>query len=236
PGPPRHPPPPPRHPPPVPPPPGQFNAVAVGRVVRYEEAKGYGFIAPEDGGEEIFFLRSELPPELASCTRREQIMDIHAEFEVTRNSDGKLRAKKMVLLYGSSGGSSSSSSNNNNTNNNSSSSRSTGLDRPGLNIGTIMNYDAKGFGFIKSDHIAEDIFFLRSELPPELDGREPRRDEVVDKVVEFEVRTMPDGKLRAERLQFPHGRPSGGRAPEGKKGIPVSGTFIGKIRRFDRSK
>merc|ERR1719247_1562691 len=69
--------------------------------------------------------------------------------------------------------------------------------------GPIARYDpAKGFGFIACEPLHEDIFFLRSELPPEL--KEEGKDKIVNVQVEFEIchSDKGDGKLRARRLRI----------------------------------
>jgi len=62
-------------------------------------------------------------------------------------------------------------------------------------------YPAKGYGFLTPDEIDEDIFFLRSELPKDLQLTQ-RHEDVVSQRVEFEVRIMPDGKLRGQRMSL----------------------------------
>eukprot|EP00439_Symbiodinium_sp_Y106_P051162 s5526_g6.t2 len=115
---------------------------------------------------------------------------------------------------------------------------------PAVKTGVIRSYDTKkGFGFIKPDDMQEDAFYLRSELPPELAGGEPRREQVVDRRVEFEVRVMGDGKLRAERIAFlrgpgPPGPPGpGGPGPRAPAPPMLPGPFReGRIRNFYPSK
>jgi len=34
--------------------------MATGRIIRFDEIKGYGFISPSDGGEDIFVHANEL--------------------------------------------------------------------------------------------------------------------------------------------------------------------------------
>merc|ERR1719440_2388539 len=60
--------------------------------------------------------------------------------------------------------------------------------------GPIVRYDpAKGFGFINCEPLREDIFFLRSEMPPEI--KEEGKDKVVNVQVEFQIGHREDGKL-----------------------------------------
>jgi cold shock protein len=39
---------------------GEGGVVAKGRVVRFDEVRGYGFVAPEDGGEDVFVHVNDL--------------------------------------------------------------------------------------------------------------------------------------------------------------------------------
>lgn len=62
--------------------------------------------------------------------------------------------------------------------------------------GAIKSFsDKKGFGFITSHGMSEDIFFMRSDLPPEVQaGVEAGMG------VSFELMTTPQGKLRAQTI------------------------------------
>lgn len=293
-------------------PPGPAD-ISCGLIVRYDEGKGYGFIAPDDRSEDIFFLRSELPPELAGATRREHLIDARVEFEVHEKSDGKLRARRLALLVpppgfqprtelraeprdGSGGprralgrilrfdrqkgygfiGSPTEPEDvfflpsvlpkelqelcrsgglldlevevevGVNEEGKPRASRIMPLqmpnhpregrsDRP-VRGGVIISFDAgKGFGFIKPDDLDEDVFYLRSELPPEI--REGDRDQILDQRVEFEVRTMPDGKMRAQRcLLVPPPQMRGGPGPPLMRDLGLPRLCGGKIRKFDRQK
>jgi len=295
--------------------------------VRYDEAKGYGFIAPDDGTEDIFFLRGELPHELAQCTRRDQLIDARVEFEVREKSEGKLRAHRLALIVpppgfqaprGPDRGSSSGSGGRRIIgrilrfdrqrgygfiqghnepddvfflpgalppdlaerilhedltnmeveveavpNNKDGKPRAVRITRyhgrmppppgpssaggPGpssshghqpVGSGTVVSFDtAKGFGFIRPDIPGEDIFYLRSELPPEI--REGSPQQIIDCRLEFEVKTMPDGKLRAQRCAL---LPPGGPPMSMGHGGPMvppplpPGMRMGRIQQFNRQK
>jgi len=63
--------------------------------------------------------------------------------------------------------------------------------------GVVKSFNAaKGFGFISCQGLAEDIFFLRSELPGGLatGHTEPGQ------IVSFEIQLTPDGRYRANRI------------------------------------
>merc|ERR1711974_112806 len=75
-----------------------------------------------------------------------------------------------------------------------------------LHTGMILRFEPKkGYGFLKPHDINEDVFFLRQELPMEMRDAQSK-DIVVDREVQFELKTMPDGKLRANNLQLTGGQ------------------------------
>jgi len=199
-----------------------------GRILRFDRAKGYGFVACPGQVDDVFFLSSALPRELADALNRgDSILDAEVLAEVVINEEGKPRAADLRLAGqpvpgppppmpsmprdgpkpGQGRG-------------------------PGLigDTGVICSFDpAKGFGFIKPDGPGDDIFVLRSEMPPEI--REAQtREEVIDRRVEFEVVAMPDGKLRGLRLAL---LPPPGQIPP--QGGPNK-RLIGRVRKFDRLK
>jgi len=85
----------PRRPPSEPRP--QTGDIHTGFIVRFDPAKGYGFVKADQLDEDIFFLRSEMPSELAGSQHREDVEHQRVEFEVRSMPDGKLRAQRMEL-------------------------------------------------------------------------------------------------------------------------------------------
>eukprot|EP00928_Gymnodinium_smaydae_P087020 TRINITY_DN71382_c0_g1_i1.p1 TRINITY_DN71382_c0_g1~~TRINITY_DN71382_c0_g1_i1.p1 ORF type:complete len:1052 (+),score=293.52 TRINITY_DN71382_c0_g1_i1:258-3413(+) len=207
---------------------GGGNRLILGRIARWDRQKGYGFINSVDSPEDVFFLPSALPPELMG---RDDIVGADVEVEVFINEEGKPRAKRMSLAP-----------------------RHGGPPRGGppppppqagmvdIHYGEVVNFDpAKGFGFIHCGRFAEDLWFQRGELPPELQHVD-RREKIVGARVEFEVKAMPDGKMRAQRILLQpqgHGGPppppmmmhAGPPPPPAAPNGPV-----GYIRRFDKAK
>merc|ERR1719343_924679 len=94
--------------PPPPPQSGQprirSGEVLNGRIARFYPQKGYGFVAPDELDEDIFFLRSEMPQELSQLDRHEDVVGNRVSFEVRTMPDGKLRAQRMALLQDGSDG------------------------------------------------------------------------------------------------------------------------------------
>jgi len=67
-------------------------------IVRYDPGKAYGFVKSDKHDEDIFFLKAEMPPEIAPCQKREEVEHQRVEFEIKTMPDGKLRAQRMELL------------------------------------------------------------------------------------------------------------------------------------------
>lgn len=68
-------------------------------------------------------------------------------------------------------------------------------------IGYIKSWNsAKGFGFITTDSVDGDVFFSKSELPPE--AREVHGSVLEGREVNLDTRTGPDGRHRATAVQL----------------------------------
>merc|ERR1712129_587109 len=68
-------------------------------------------------------------------------------------------------------------------------------------IGYIKSWNsAKGFGFITTDSVDGDVFFSKSELPPE--AREVHGSILEGREVNLDTRTGPDGRARATTVQL----------------------------------
>jgi cold shock CspA family protein len=71
------------------------QAVATGRIVRFNEVSGYGFVTPDDGGEDVFLHSSLLPPELKDHLRP----GTRVEFEAVPSDRGP-KAIGVTILQG----------------------------------------------------------------------------------------------------------------------------------------
>lgn len=162
-----------------------------GSINKYDKGKGYGFIRSAITPENIFFLRSSLPKDMTECESKE-LIDLDVSFDFFINEEGKPRAGHIEVSSG-------------HDDRPQPSSAPDEEDQDGgisgdVCTGRIVRYDStKGFGFVKSDEHTEDIFFLRGQMPTELGGAQ-RKEEVEGRRVEFEVKVMPDGKMRAQRM------------------------------------
>mmetsp|Transcript_111955 Transcript_111955/g.327381 ORF Transcript_111955/g.327381 Transcript_111955/m.327381 type:complete len:507 (-) Transcript_111955:203-1723(-) len=197
-----------------------------GKILRYDKAKGYGFIAA-NVGDNVFFLRSCLPKDMQEHDI-EKLRGLEVSFELYENEDGKPRAKRLEIVGKDRGGGQPSSRQEEE--------EAEPITGP-VHSGVIVRFDpGKGYGFVKSEEVDEDIFFFRSELPLELSSRQ-RREEVENQEVEFEVRTMPDGKLRAQRMELlgeppPANEPSDEEAPQEPSLPPLDEALLGDMAEF----
>jgi len=72
---------------------------------------------------------------------------------------------------------------------------------PGTHVGTVKSFNpAKGFGFITSQTVEGDLFFLRTELPAELHSGEGSV--LQGRSVSFEVQVTPEGRCRAAGIRI----------------------------------
>jgi cold shock protein len=66
--------------------------MATGKVKRYDETKGFGFIAPDGGGPDVFFHHSEIQGGLPSLATGQAV-----EFDVTQGPKGPKALKVRVV-------------------------------------------------------------------------------------------------------------------------------------------
>lgn len=181
----------------------------VGKVLKYDDVKGFGFLGCKDLPVDVFFMRSGLPNQKRDLKSKD-LIDLEMSFEFHYNEEGKPRAQALELV---------SSSSQDGRRRDAPDDRGEGTPLDGdSHTGIILRFEPrKGYGFLKPSDINEDVFFLRQELPEDVRGTQSK-DDVVNREVQFEVRSMPDGKLRAMRLEFT------GRSGEGRsKGTPPPG-------------
>lgn len=113
------------------------GSVLVGAVKSYNGNKGFGFIASEVLGVDVFFARSDLPAEM------QQVWGSFLEgrpvtFTAAAGSDGRQKVASLHIPY---------------------------VEGQPL-AGTIKSYSSKnGYGFITSSSVTEDVRFQKSDLP-----------------------------------------------------------------------
>jgi len=207
--------------------PGADGDTISGIIIRYEEIKGFGFIKPDEGGEDVFFLKVELPPEMSAASRREEIVQTHVEFELEERPDGKMRAKRCVLLEAAPGFNPDGMSGGDDT--------QEPIELPSgahRTRGRIVRWDrTKGYGFVKCPGEAKDVFFIPSVLPTDLRDKLDRGENLEHLEVEVDVIEPEEGKPRAERV-VPVGGPVGGPGVVRRQGA----TQFGVILRFESHK
>lgn len=64
-----------------------------GKVLWYDPVKGYGFIAPDDGGPDLFVHHTGIQGKLRRLSEGQAV-----EFEIREVAKGKLRAEKVRVL------------------------------------------------------------------------------------------------------------------------------------------
>ncbi|CAE7176685.1 unnamed protein product, partial [Symbiodinium microadriaticum] len=133
---------------------------AFGSVLRYDEEKGFGFIKPDRGSEDVFVHFSNLPREYQrNGTQVLQTGDRVIFDQEIDQKKGKPCAKN-VQIEGSGGGGGGPGRGGGGYGGGG------GGPGPGRSQGTVSNWDGeKGFGFIKPDSGDKDLFVHFSSLP-----------------------------------------------------------------------
>lgn len=150
-------------------------ATSEGTVKSYGLQKGYGFITSEEApGQELYFPRNALPPELREMYQQREPGDLRlpgrrVTFVLSRGPSGQPQAAQVRLLAA-----------------------------PGLElVGKVRSYcNTRGFGFLASSSLdGQDIFFARKEVPLSLqhsclDGA----------TAKFRLHYTSDGKPQASQM------------------------------------
>merc|ERR1719329_518025 len=179
----------------------------------------FGFCRTDAIPEDIFFLKSEMPPDLKDEKQKDKVIHQRVEFEVFTMPDGKIRARRMVRLTERQRG---------------------GGDKGGAArrvFGSITKYDkGKGYGFIRSAITPENIFFLRSSLPKEMHDDDAK--DLMGLEVSFDFFFNDEGKPRASHVEVAShddDRPQPSSAPDLDEadGVQSGEVLLGRIVRFD---
>lgn len=179
--------------------------IVVGCVITFDAAKGFGFLKAEGIAGDIFFPRSELPPDLREVERNE-IMGKYLECELKKMPDGKLRAKKIVVLR-----------------------NTQGAKGPRTRGRVVKFTEDKGYGFIACE-FADNVFFLRSALPKEF--HEADLEELKELELSFELYSKEQGKPRANNLEVV-GSSRHDADDEDKPRIESGEVLVGEIVNFE---
>ena len=155
----------------------QPQSMMSGTVKTWQASKGYGFISVEGLEADVFFMRTELPPELQN---QANVEGHHVAFELRRGSDGRPRGYGLKLIAAAAAAQAESSG-------------------PRME-GTIKSFSERhGYGFIMSPHLARDIHFKLQDVPAQYQALGTN---LAGKEVTFDVDTLKDGKYRAHRLEL----------------------------------
>ena len=164
---------------------GSTSDGADGTVSWYDEGKGFGFIAPDAGGDDIFVHVKALGRGLTELPEGARVT-----FDVVEGDRGP-NARNVQIVggargHGSRGGFGSDRGRQ---------ARSSAPVRGGK--GTVARYDAdRGFGFITPDAGGDDLFVHFSEI--QMDGFKTLDE---GQAVEFDITTGQNGKLQASNVR-----------------------------------
>lgn len=147
-----------------------------GTVKSYNGLKMFGFISCDAVVGDVFFLMKDLAPD--SKEVQGKYMDGRSvTFAMDPQADGRHKAKEVQIQ----------------------------CDRHGENEvfpGIIKTFsDKNGYGFIQSSHAEGDLRFDRQAFAAYQPGLD-----LTGKLVLFAIQTLPDGKLRATKVEFQSGR------------------------------
>jgi len=197
-------------------PPMQAGDTMVGRVKRYNPAKGFGFLAVEGKPQDVYFQKKDLTED---C--QEQHLDgAEMQFTVKLTNDGKPQAQDVFLLNmpapgekrpGDFDGGEESAAKRLRTEmgvdpfggagfnmNGQGAFAAPAAAAGGSYTGTVKSYNAmKSFGFITCPSVAGDVWFRSSSLPPDL-----QQMAVAGMEVTFDLQFAADGKPQASNVNI----------------------------------
>eukprot|EP00933_Yihiella_yeosuensis_P054608 TRINITY_DN530_c2_g1_i1.p1 TRINITY_DN530_c2_g1~~TRINITY_DN530_c2_g1_i1.p1 ORF type:complete len:397 (-),score=118.53 TRINITY_DN530_c2_g1_i1:151-1341(-) len=160
-----------------------------GTVKTYNGIKGYGFITGSALAQaDILFGRDSLPEDVKEVQGK-FMEGRQVMFDAAAGPDGRYKATAVAIPF-----------------------------QEGKQLAGQIKFfkEDKGFGFIKSSSLTEDVHFKISDLPPVLSGTELK-----DELVIFDVSSLPDGKLQVTKMLFQSSKIAArlrGEAPAGGKG------------------
>lgn len=197
---------------------GRDDGRARGSVLRYDEEKGFGFIKPDRGSEDVFVHFSNLPREYQrNGTQVLQTGDRVIFDQEIDQKKGKPCAKNVQIEGGGGGGGGPGRGGGGYGGGG-------GGPGPGRSQGTVSNWDGeKGFGFIKPDSGDKDLFVHFSSLPRNYQRGGDSTLRQGDRVTFVEAFDDAKGKSCAKNVQVDGAGgggmpPGGGMSPPGGKG------------------
>jgi len=148
-------------------------AASISGVVKsYSASRGWGFIQSEHVTDDVYFQRMDLPEELQTETDDGflRIDGRPVSCDLHYQKDGKPRGKNVCFIV------------------------SEGEDV----MGVVKSYnDQKGFGFVKTSMIDQDVYFQKKDVPNQI-----RNSSIVGMKVKMQLALMDDGKIQARQMMF----------------------------------